>query len=77
MVAAHLERMQAPDFSVSLRQGPPRLEVLDEAQIPDLFLVPQAPRLDRAGILHALKRGEAIEGAVLLEGEAHIQVRTK
>lgn len=77
MVSAGLERMQAPDFSVSLRQGPPRLEVLDEALVPDHFLVPQAPRLDRAGILNALKRGEAIEGAVLLEGEAHIQVRTK
>lgn len=77
MVSAGLERMQAPDFSLSIRHGPPRLEVVDEAQIPDHFLVPQAPRLDRAGLLNALKRGEAIEGAVLLNGEPHIAVRTK
>ncbi len=77
MVSAGLERMQAPDFSLSLRQGPPRLEVLDEGQVPDHFLVPQAPRLDRAGLLNALKRGEVIEGAILVEGEPHIAVRTK
>jgi hypothetical protein len=77
MVTAGMERMQAADFSLSLRQGQPRLDVLDEAQIPSQFLVPQAARLDRTGLLNALKRGEVIEGAVLLEGEPHIAVRTR
>ena len=54
MASACIDRLMAEDFSVSLRQGPPRLEVLDEAQIPDDFLIAVRPRLDRAGMLGRL-----------------------
>jgi predicted DNA-binding protein len=77
MVRSGLNKLLAEDFAASLRQGLPKLEVCDEAKITEPYLIPQPPRLDRAGLLVALKRGEAIEGASLTEGQPHLQVRTK
>lgn len=72
-----IDRLMAEDFSVTLRQGPARLEVLDEDQIPDEYLVPVRPRIDRAGMLARLKQGDAIPGALLVDGQPHISVRVK
>ena len=77
MTRAGLEKLNNEDFSVSLRQGVPRLEVLNEAEVPPAFLILQAPRLDRAGLLNVLKQGQEVPGVRLQDGEAHIQVRTK
>ncbi len=74
---AQIPRIQAADFSLSLRPGSQRLEVQDEALVPPLFFVPQPPRLDRAGLSSALKRGEAVDGAILVQGEPTIQVRVR
>lgn len=77
MVRSGLAKLMAEDFAVSLRQGLPRIEILDEAKVSYPFLIPQAPKLDRAAMLLALKRGEAVEGACLIEGQPHLQVRVK
>jgi hypothetical protein len=77
MSNAEITKVEAEDFTLSLRQGPPRLEVTDEEQIPGEFFVPQRPKLDRAGLTSALKRGDVIPGTVFLAGEAHIAVRVR
>lgn len=77
MGIAGLDKLSIEDMSISRRQGIPRLEVLNEAEIPPSYLVLQAPRVDRAGLLAALKRGENVAGAKLQSGEPHIQVRTR
>jgi hypothetical protein len=77
MTTAGLDRLQAPDFSVSLRNSAPHLDIPDEAKLPSIYFIPQPMKLDRAGIVGALKRGETIEGAALVEGAPSIQVRTK
>lgn len=77
MAGADMKAVQAEDFSVSLRQGQPRLVVIDEARIPQTFLIPQAPRLDRQGLVASLKAGAQVDGAILEAGHAHISVRTK
>ena len=74
---AGIDRLQAEDFSVSLRQGSPRLEIVDEAQIPGEFLVPLPPRLDRATLLSTLKQGAIVPGAILGYGQPHISVRVR
>jgi hypothetical protein len=43
MARAGLAKLMAEDFAVSLRQGLPRLEVLDEAKISEPFLIPRLP----------------------------------
>jgi len=77
MGRAGMERLQAEDFSVSLRAGAQHLEIVDEAQIPAEFLIPQPPRVDRAALLCRLKAGQTISGAALGYGEPHISVRVK
>ena len=77
MIRSGLSKLLADDFAVSVRQGLPKLEVLDEAKILEPYLIPQPPRLDRAGLLSASKRGEVVEGASLIEGNPHLHVRTK
>jgi hypothetical protein len=68
MEKAGMERIQAPDFSIFMRSGPPRLEITDETKIPGEFFTPQAPRLDRAALAAALKCGNPVDGAYLAEG---------
>ena len=77
MSQADIPRIQAPDFSLSLRPGSQRLEICDEARVPAQFFVPQPPRLDRAGLSAVLKGGEKVEGAVLVQGEPTVQVRVR
>ena len=77
MERANLKKLAQPDFTVSLRAVPPSVVVIDEAQIPQDYWKPQAPRLDRQGISAALKGGSAIPGAALSNPQMTISVRTK
>ena len=77
MERANIKKLTEPDFTVSLRAVPPSVVVVDEAQIPQDYWKPQAPRLDRQGISAALKGGSAIPGAALSNPEMTISVRTK
>lgn len=77
MGAAALDKLKCPDFSVSYRMGQPKLEVVSEAVLPAEFLVPQPPRVDRVQLTAALKAGRSVEGATLVPGSPHIQVRTR
>ena len=75
--AAGMPRLKACDFVVSLCEGATRLSVEDEQAIPSEYLVPQPPKLDRAGVTAALKRGENLSGARLVQGEPYITVSTR
>jgi hypothetical protein len=77
MGAGGLYHLKCPDFSVSYRQGVPNLEVADETKLPDEYLVPQPPKADRIGLTLALKGGQVVEGALMVPGAPHIQVRTR
>jgi hypothetical protein len=77
MGSSGIDKVQAEDFSVGLRFGGPRLEVVEEAKVPEVFLVPQPPKVDRTKLSQALKAGEVIAGAILVPGEPHIAVRTR
>jgi hypothetical protein len=77
MVEADLEKVVAADLSVSLRKGGEKLEVIDEGRVPEAFFVPQPPRLDRKGLTEALKRGEMVNGALLVMAGPTISVRVR
>jgi hypothetical protein len=77
MTAAGITRLQAPDFTVSIRPGAQSVEVTDEGLIPGEFYIHQAPRLDRQGLAAALKRGCPIAGAKLVTAEPTIAVRVR
>ncbi len=77
MNEVEIPKLAVADFTASLRHGPPTLEVADEAKIPAAYWKPQPPKLDRQGILAALKSGAAIEGAFLEPPRLQLSVRTK
>ena len=77
MGSCAIGKLQAADFSVSLTQGGKKLEVTDEGKIPEIYFVPQPPKLDRASLQEALKRGELVEGTQIVQSAPHIVVRTR
>ena len=77
MGSSGIGKLKAADFSVSLTQGGQRLEITDETVIPQIYFIPQAPKLDRTSLQDALKRGENIEGSHLVQSGPHIVVRTR
>ena len=77
MVEADLEKVVCEDLSVSLRKGGEKLEVIDEGRVPETFFVPQPSKLDRKSLTDALKRGESVNGALLVMGEPSITVRVR
>lgn len=76
MEIAGVRKLAEPDFTASLRPGPPGVDVLDEALLPQAFLVPQPPKPDKRGILEALSSGESVPGAVLRLPRATLSVRS-
>lgn len=77
MDEAAIARLEQPDFTAALRQAAPALAVVAENKIPAAYWKPQPFKLDRQGLLHALKAGTAIDGAVLAPPHRLLSVRTK
>jgi hypothetical protein len=77
MEEAGIEKILEPDFTVSLRVQPPGLQITNEADIPEWFWIPQAPKLDRRKVLEAIKAGTAVMGAELANSRVNLVVRTK
>ncbi len=77
MVELDLKKIEAPDFTVSVRPGMPSLMVIDEAAVPSLYWEPREPRLNRQGLLADLKQGAEVTGVSLSNPEPVLSVRTK
>jgi len=77
MNEAEIPKLIVADFTASLRHGAPILEVVEETKSPAAYWKPQPPKLDRQGMLAALKSGAAIEGAFLEPPRLQLSVRTK
>ncbi len=77
MVDADIPKLTAPDLTASVRQGAPTLEIGAEDRIPAAYWKPQPSKLDRQGVLAALKAGVVIEGAALLPPQPQLSIRTK
>lgn len=60
------EKVTGTDFAISWRKST-AVNVLDEKNIPPTFLIPQPPKVDKTGISKALKNGEPVTGAELVE----------
>ena len=77
MVELNLQKLVAPDFTVSLRPGMPALMMIDEDAVPKTYWEPGEPRLRRQMLVEDLKQGEEIEGAALSNPEPTLCVRTR
>ena len=77
MTDADIGRLTEPDFTASLRQGAPQLEVTSEDILPDIYWKPQPPKVDRQKLLNDLKGGADVAGASLVPGSLQLTVRSK
>ena len=71
---AGLDKVKTQLASVSFQNNPPSVYVEDETKIPEVYLLPQPPRIDKKSLLQALKDGVDIEG-VSIRQEKSIRVR--
>ncbi len=77
MEQADLKKLAEADFTVSLRSTSAPLVVTEEGSIPEPFWKLQAPKLDRQGLITALKSGGQVSGVVLGNPRMTIAIRTK
>jgi hypothetical protein len=77
MVELDLKKLEAPDFTASIREGTPGLVVLNEEAVPKIYWSPGEPRLKRQILAHDLKRGEEIAGVALSNPEPVLNVRVR
>lgn len=70
MEIAGLDKVKRPTITVSIQNNPPSVNILDESLIPSTYMVPQPPKIDKKGILSALKDGEEIFGVEITQGRS-------
>jgi hypothetical protein len=70
-------RFELPDLTASVRRNPDSVKPTDEDLIPPGYWVITTSRaIDKNGIRRAIKAGEAVPGAELVEGAESLQIRT-
>ena len=67
------EKVKDKEYSISWRKSE-SVNTTDDSLLPDTYLVPQPPKVDKAGIKAALKAGTAVTGAELAE-KNNIQIK--
>ena len=77
MNEAGLKKLEQPDFTASARLGAPPLVVTTDQAIPEVYWIPQPPRLDRQTLTSDLRRGDEVPGACLGNAAPILTVRTK
>ena len=60
------KKMKEAEFTISYRKSEV-VEVADEAAVPDEFLVPQPPKVDKVGLKEAIQGGAVIDGVTIAE----------
>lgn len=69
------EKAVRPLGTVSLKSTAPQLGDIDEAEIPSQFFKAQPPKLDKRGLLNALKDGADVPGASIKPAGKTLQIR--
>lgn len=73
MQKAEITKIECPYFVISRKMNPPAVVIDDEESVPDKFYSPPPPppppKLDKAAIRTAIKAGETVAGARLVQGE--------
>lgn len=73
MMTAEANKIEAGLFTLSLGSTK-SVNVTDVDRLPREFVIPQDPKIDKNGLAKAIKNGEAIEGAELVES-AYLTIR--
>jgi hypothetical protein len=76
MESIEMGKIEQPDFIASIRNVPPKVEVTDEAALPDQYVrIVRSP--DKTAIKADLVAGKNVPGATLGNGSVTLSVRSK
>ena len=77
MEESGLKKIEAPAFTLSLRKNPPKVVIVDEAQVPETFKrTVTTVSVDKIALKEALAAGP-VEGAAMSNGSTSLSVRVK
>lgn len=75
MMKSDKAKLEFPAFAVRVQRNPPSVEVADEAKLPAKFIrIKQITEVDKKGLLDALKAGEQVPGAILVNDKTHLRI---
>ena len=75
MDAGHLTKAELPEATLSIRNGVPKVVIVNEHEIPDQYMrIRKEP--DKTAIKNAMKYGNYIPGAAISNAEPTLQIRT-
>ena len=77
MLDCDIKKLEAPDFTASIRPGTPALMVIDESAVPSIYWEPSKPKLKRRELMTGLTQGYEITGVSLANPQPVLSVRTK
>ena len=73
-----LMKCELPDLTASVRSGVPKVEVVDEALLPEAFVETRTIRqVDKRTLLAALKSGAKVAGAELSNAAPSLQIKVR
>lgn len=75
LMIAEIDKLERPAATLSLVRRGPKVEITEEAEIPAQFWKAGDPKLDRKGLLDALKNGDAVPGACLSNSTPSLTIR--
>lgn len=78
MQEASIDRLRAPDMSVSVGLSPAKVIITDEAKVLHLQAYRrETAEVNKAAVAEALKRGETVEGATLGNRSPYLRISVK
>lgn len=70
MLATGISKIESPWFRLSIQNNPPAVAVTDESLVPEDFKeIVETVKIDKTALKSALKSGEDIPGAQLVQGK--------
>ena len=76
MHKANKKKLEFPLFTARIQANPPSVEITDEHKLPAKYVViKQISEIDKKQILHDLKLGEQVDGAVLVTDKNHLRIK--
>lgn len=69
MIETGVKKIKTDLFSFNIQKNPPSVNVIDEHAIPENYLIPQQPKIDKKAILADMKNGAEIPGVEVIRTE--------
>ena len=74
MLLSNIAKIDDPILPLALRQAPPSVEVEPGAKVPEQYIIPQDPKVNKRELLEALKAGEKIPGVRLIDDRKYLKI---